>query len=331
MPKHADRSGANEAAEPLRAPESSTGAAGVTAVVVAYNSAQHLSSLGRSLVSGTLVPTRMLVVDNASVDSTVTSARSAGFEVYETGSNNGFGAGCNAGLRVATTEYVLFCNPDVRPSPCALERLHATLASAPTAAIAGAVLDDQTYARSFSKISANVLSFVPGTFQHMVQRLLRNVAVGQREGPVVVDYAVGAFILCRADALHAVGGFDERFFLYSEEEDLSRRLGECGWQTLLVPPATAAHAFSTSSDGIDRAVMSPFRFHSLYWYYRKYHSRLYAELARCAIAVCVTVDRAYRAVSRRPQVYGSRAAFAAFRSIAAVRRDLARHPPRRDT
>ena len=283
MHRHTARSGANEMDGLLRPSESNTETAGVTAVVVTYNSAHHLARLGRSLASGTLVPARTLVVDNASVDNTVASARSAGFEVYETGSNDGFGAGCNAGLCVAATEYVLFCNPDVRPSSDALERLHAALASMPIAAIAGAVLDDQTYARRFSRISANVLSFVPGTFQHLVQRLLRNVPVDQREKPVVVDYTVGAFILCRAAALHSVGGFDERFFLYSEEEDLCRRLSERGWQTLLVPTATAGHALSTSSDGIDKAVMSPFRLHSLYWYYRRYHSRLYAEFARCPV------------------------------------------------
>jgi GT2 family glycosyltransferase len=299
-------------------------ASGVTAIIVTHNSAQHLASLASNLGSGRLTPTRTLVIDNGSMDNTVMTALSVGLDVCELGANYGFGAGCNAGLDVTATEYVLFCNPDVRPSPDALKRLRATLASDPKAAIAGALLDDQMHARRFSRISTNILSFIPGALQRSVQRLLHNHAIDPCQEPIAVDYAVGAFILCRTEALRSVGGFDERFFLYSEEEDLSRRLSDQGWRTLLVAAATATHAASTSSDGIDKAAMAPFRFHSLYWYYRRYHPRVYAEFARCALAICVTVDRSYRAARRRRQVYGPGTASAAFRSIDTVRSALQR-------
>ena len=300
--------------------DSSTRTAGVTAVVVSHNSARHLSALGHALASGSLVPDRMLVVDNASVDDTVTRARLAGFDVHETGSNDGFGAGCNTGLRAASTEFVLFCNPDVRPTPSALERLLATLANTATAAIAGAALDQPPRARRFSRVTGNVWSLLPGWLQRQVPRLGGSLAVDQSKDQIVVDFAVGAFILCRVAALRSVGGFDESLFLYSEEEDLSRRLGKRGWQTLLVPSAIVAHAPGTSSEGVDRTVMGAFYFHSLYWYYRRYHSRPYAEFARCALSLCVMIDRTYRALTRQQQVYGLRTVTAPFRSTDALRR-----------
>ena len=210
----------------------------VTAIVVTHNSARHLEALGRALVGGSLAPTRMLAVDNASVDDTVARARSAGFEVIERSRNDGFGAGCNAGWRTATTEFVLFCNPDVRPSSTALERLATTLMCTPGAAIAGAGLGEDVQARRFSSITTNFAGFLPKRLQGPVRRLAQNVPIDQSEVQVVVDYAEGAFVLCRVAALRSVNGFDERFFLYCEEEDLSRRLGERGWQTLLVPSAT---------------------------------------------------------------------------------------------
>ena len=105
----------------------------------------------------------------------------------------------------------------------------------------------------------------------------RSIPVDRGADWLTVDYATGAFILCRVSAMHSVGGFDESFFLYCEEEDLARRLRELGWQTLLVPSAVGAHEHSTSSEGVDQAVMAPFYFHSLYRYYRRYHSRGYAE------------------------------------------------------
>src|ERR1700686_513662 len=199
--------------------------ADVTVVIVTYNSARHIEALGRGLASSFLSPRRMLVVDNASTDDTVIRARSAGFEVLERGSNDGFGTACNVGLREASTEFVLFCNPDVRPSSQALDRLLAALVDNPTAAIAGGALDEPVRARRFARITSDIWVFLPGWLQRHLRRFGRDVPVDQSQDYVIVDYAIGAFILCRVAPLLLVNGFDERFFLYSEEEDLSGRLG----------------------------------------------------------------------------------------------------------
>jgi N-acetylglucosaminyl-diphospho-decaprenol L-rhamnosyltransferase len=219
----------------------------------------------------------MLVVDNLSVDDTVGRAREAGFDVLETAANDGFGAGCNAGLRVLDTEFVLFCNPDVRPSGSALEQLLAALADAPDAAVAGAVLDGDGGPRRFSRISTNVAGFLPTERLARLRGLRGRPAACPGEGHIVADYVVGAFVLCRVEALRRVAGFDEGFFLYFEEEDLSRRLSQRGWQTLLVPAAAVSHEQRGSSERFGAAAMAPFFTHSLYRYYRKYHSRAYAE------------------------------------------------------
>lgn len=295
------------------------GAAEVTVVVVTYNSARHLEALGCALAFGPLPPIRMLAVDNASTDDTVVRAKSTGFEVLETGSNDGFGAACNFGLRAASTEFVLFCNPDVRPSPDALGRLVAALIDNPTAAIAGVAFDEPYLARRFSRITGGIWIFLPTSLQRSLRHFGIEVPIDPTSEQVVVDYVVGAFMLCRVAALRLVDGFDERFFLYCEEEDLCRRLGEIGWQTLLVPTARAMHEKSTSSEGTDGKAMAPFLLHSLYWYYRKYHTRIYAEFARCVLSVCVVIDKAYRAVAHKEQAYGHGTARAPFRSIKSLR------------
>lgn len=301
----------------------------VTSVVVTYNSARHLETLGCVLVSGPLLPRRMLAVDNASTDDTVLRAKSAGFEVLETGSNDGFGAACNVGLHAASTEFVLFCNPDVRPSPDALGRLATALIDNPTAAIAGVAFAKPNLARRFSRITGNIWMFLPTWLQRPLKRVGIEVPIDPTSEQVVVDYVVGAFMLCRASALRLVDGFDERFFLYCEEEDLCRRLGENGWQTLLVPAARATHETSTSSEGTDGKAMAPFLFHSLYWYYRKYHTRIYAECARCVLLVCVVIDKGYRAITRKEHAYGPGTARAPFRSINALRSENNQRAARR--
>jgi GT2 family glycosyltransferase len=293
----------------------------ITLVVVTHNSARHIPAFALALSQSSLAPTRSLVVDNASTDDSAARAEAAGFAVCATGSNEGFGAACNLGLNMASTELILFCNPDVRPSPDALERLALTLARNPSAAVAGAAFEDRVEGRRFSRITGDVVGFIPHRLRSRVERFGCQLPVDSSQDQVVVDYAVGAYLLCRVAALRSVGGFDERFFLYSEEEDLCRRLGEAGWQTLLVPSARVIHEGTTSSEGVDKAVMSSFRFHSLYWYYRRYHSRGYAELARCMFAICVMTDRIYRTLVRRRQVYSAGAAVASFRSVAAIRCD----------
>jgi N-acetylglucosaminyl-diphospho-decaprenol L-rhamnosyltransferase len=291
----------------------------VTAVVVSYNSAHHLPKLGQTLAAGTLVPDRMLVVDNASTDDTVTRGRSAGFEVHEAGRNDGFGAACNVAMRMTTTEFVLFCNPDVSPSSHALELLVAALRETPTAAIAGVSFDQQFLARRFSRITGDIWIFLPAWLQRPLRHFGIEMPVDPTKEQIVVDYVVGAFMLCRVAALRSVGGFDERFFLYCEEEDLSRRLGKRGWMTLFVPSAVVHHKHSTSSKDVDGTVMAQFLFHSLYWYYRKYHSRTYAEFARCVHSTCVIVDRWYRALTHQQQAYGPRTARAPFYSTHKLR------------
>jgi N-acetylglucosaminyl-diphospho-decaprenol L-rhamnosyltransferase len=293
--------------------------ADITAVAVTYNSARHLAALGRALASATLVPTRMLVVDNASSDDSVDRARTAGFDVLEMESNQGFGAGCNAGLNASSSEFVLFCNPDVEPSPNALKRLFDALRTTPTAAIAGASLRHPVEARRFSRLPDNLWYFIPAPLKHRLNRFKPTLTVDVSMTHVVVDFAEGAFILCRSAALRSVRGFDESFFLYSEEEDLARRLGARGWQTILAPSATVGHGHSESSDGVGKPLMEPFRLHSLYWYYRRYHPRLYAELARDTLAICVLIDRAYRALTGKDQLYCAGAAIAAFRSTDALK------------
>jgi GT2 family glycosyltransferase len=287
----------------------------VSVVVVTHNSGHHLARLGVALAASRYPLERILVIDNASRDDTIKQAYENGFQVHETGGNLGFGAACNVALKEIATDLVLFCNPDVTPSPDALDRLVDELSSIPNAAVAGVAFDRPCYARRYSHVSSDLWSFLPGFLQRGLGRFANEVSVAPMQRHVIVDYVVGAFMLCRTSVIVALGGFDERFFLYSEEEDLCRRLAQSGWRTLFVPAVSVSHAHSTSSRGVDGAIMAPFRFHSLYRYYRKHHGRLYAECARAALAICVIADRNYRILTRREQAYGQGTAVAMFRGV----------------
>ena len=287
-------------------PESPTAPLDLTVVVVTYHS-DHLigQCLDRLLAAG-LDREGVVVVDNASADDTVAVARSRGVAVVETGRNAGFGAACNAGLERARTPFVAFANPDIAIGRDDLLRVVQALREDPRAGAAGPLLGHgPASVRRFSTIASDLVGFAPRPLARLVRPLARDVALApaQLGAPVAVDYAEGAFLACRTEAVRAVGGFDERFFLYSEEEDLCRRLGSAGWRTLVVPTARAGHVRTTSSKGASPSTLARHRMRSRYLYYRKHRSRPYAEAARAALGVALLLDRALRGALRRPPAY----------------------------
>ena len=98
----------------------------------------------------------------------------------------------------------------------------------------------------------------------------RNVVVDEAirggEQSVVVDWLSGACMLARRDALDAVGGFDERFFLYWEDADLCRRLRGRGSHVRYAPGAVAIHRVGQSSRTARASSIRAFH-ESAYLYY----------------------------------------------------------------
>ena len=101
----------------------------------------------------------------------------------------------------------------------------------------------------------------------------RNVVVDAAlrggEESVVVDWLSGACMLARREALDAVHGFDERFFLYWEDADLCRRLRVRGYHVRYVPGATAIHRVGQSSRTARASAIRAFH-ESAYLYYSRH-------------------------------------------------------------
>ena len=104
---------------------------------------------------------------------------------------------------------------------------------------------------------------------------------------------MAAALLLRREALDEVGLFDEEFFIYSEETDLSRRLRRAGWRTQYFPHVTVVHHESQFSAGIpERRINEMWRGRHRYW--RKHHSAAAAEIA----ALCMGAQYAARSLLR---------------------------------
>jgi GT2 family glycosyltransferase len=138
------------------------------------------------------------------------------------------------------------------------------------------------------------------------------------------DWLVGAAMLCRRTALEAVrtseGPFDERFFMYSEELDLCRRLRLEEWRVVYVPEAVVIHYEGKSSDQASAARHIHFNT-SKVQYYAKWYDEPWPELLRryllLEFRVQTSIERAKLLLHRNPELRRRR--IAAYQQVIASR------------
>jgi GT2 family glycosyltransferase len=154
----------------------------------------------------------------------------------------GFGANHNAALVHCDTEYFCVLNPDIafvdNPFPRLLDALNAsTLAfAAPLIVNPGGGVEDS--ARHFP---------TPLSLLLRLARLRDGRFPVTGTATVRPDWIAGMFMLFRADAFRAIGGFDERFFLYCEDMDICARLRHAGADFALCPAVRVVHDARRSS------------------------------------------------------------------------------------
>jgi hypothetical protein len=212
-----------------------------TIVIVSYNTRELLRRCLASLrehAPGYPV----VVVDNASADGSAATVAAEFPEVrlLRNERNVGFGAANNRALRDADTELTMLLNSDTRLESDVVDALAQTLDRHPRAAAVGCRL---------VSIDGSTQASVR-CFPSAMHSLRRAVGIGdplpERIAPV--DAVDGAAVLLRTEAFRAVGGFDERFFLYAEDVDLCYRLSRAGWQVLYDPSVSLTHVGSGSAE-----------------------------------------------------------------------------------
>ena len=250
------------------------------AILVNYNAGAELERALRSISDElTSHAWEGVVVDNASTDGSAAAADAWGahVRVIPNTENVGFARGVNQGLAATDAPYVLIMNPDCRLMAGAMGTLHTVLDAHAQCAIVGPrILNPDGSVQGSARGDPDMLTGLFGR-RGVLRRIMpflpvarRNVVVDEaiRSGQEssVVDWLSGACMLARRDALAAVHGFDERFFLYWEDADLCRRLRGCGYHVRYVPGATAIHRVGQSSRTARASAIRAFH-ESAYLYY----------------------------------------------------------------
>jgi GT2 family glycosyltransferase len=230
-------------------------------VIVNWNSGPYLSRALASIQEAEPPQARVntIVVDNCSSDESLELANQCGLKatIVVNTVNRGFAAACNQGASMGTGEYVLFMNPDLELNSESLStpldfmrrdadqhiaicgirlvdahgRLTASCARFPTAAT--------LIARCFALDRILPAHFPPHFLTEAELRASRPV-----------DQVIGAFFLVRRKAFEALDRFDERFFMYYEELDLSYRAARGGYSSYYLSEAHATHYGGRSTTAV---------------------------------------------------------------------------------
>jgi GT2 family glycosyltransferase len=269
--------------------------------VVTFNTADLTAdALRRALDSSLGCDLRLLVHDNASTDDTVAviERRVPEADVERCDANLGFAAGMNRLLARSDAPWFLALNSDAWPEAGAIDSLLAAASADPRIAAVAPRLErpDGTLEYSthpFPSVSTAALTAMGVVHGPVARRRLISPAWSHDEARDV-DWAVGAALLMRRSAVEAVGGFDERFFMYAEDLEWCWRARQAGWRIIFEPGAVVRHVGNASGSRNYGSRRTHAYVHNTYRFYRATHGRVSTVLLRvfhAAGAVRLWVDR----------------------------------------
>ena len=257
----------------------------------------------------------VIVVDNASSDGSAEMVRRDFPQVrlLANSTNRGFTGGNNDGLRLASRPWVFFLNPDTVPHGDALDRMLAYLETHSDVGVVGPQLrygdgSLQSSRRRFPTLATAFFESTPLAWHWPAERNRWARRYQMADVPAdraqEVDWLVGAALLTRQEVMAQVGGFDEGYFMYSEELDWQRRVKQAGWKIVYLPEAVITHYEGKSSEQATGARHIRFN-RSKVRYFRKYYGPLQTELLRLSLLAMFGFEWALEAAK---YIFGSQRA-----------------------
>ena len=174
----------------------------------------------------------LYIIDNASDDNTVTLIQKSfpDIIIIKNKQNIGFGAAHNIAINLCDSDYHIIMNPDISVKPYCINRLINFMdANNEVAAARPKILNSDETLQELPLITPKFKYLFARRFENKF-RFCRNLANEYTmanntfDGIKNIEFCSGCFMFCRTKVLKALGGFDERYFMYFEDADLSRMI-----------------------------------------------------------------------------------------------------------
>lgn len=235
-------------------------------------------------------PAEVIVVDNNAQArlKPVLKKKFPTVRYVNSGANIGFGPANNVGAKAARGKYFFFLNPDTEMVSGAIEALADFLDENPRVGVVAPTLFDREGQR-YPDQGTGQLNPLTGLASHSILHTLwpNNPIATQYFGrgrdltqPQQVAVVPGTALMVRRSVYEKVGGFDERFFIYFEENDLCRRIAQAGWQMWIIPTAQIRHIWhaATTAAKYNRIFRE-----SRFKYFEKYYGVVVALLVEAGM------------------------------------------------
>lgn len=267
----------------------------ISIIIVSYNTRQILAECLNSVIQQTQgLSYEIIVIDNASVDGSVEMLRQEfpGIIVKDNRENRGFSSANNQGIAIARGDFVFFLNPDTILLNNAAKLMMEFIETQKDAGFVGPALyyQDGRYQPSIGVFSSPLhVLYLYMPFTGFIHNLYYKYLFS-KDKIRNVDWLCGAALLVRRAVLQKVGGFDENFFMYSEEEDLCLRMKKNGYRLFYFPAAKIIHLKGQSS--LDRKSQSNHNFWvSKIKFFKKHYSASQIALFKSAFILVIKIKK----------------------------------------
>lgn len=228
-------------------------------IIVSYNVADLIGACLASVAASRDIVPEVFVIDNASQDGSAHVVREAfpSVRLIANSANRGFGAANNQALPECTGRYIVLLNPDTTVEPESFRNMVEFMDAHPNVGLAGPKVLNPDGTRQDS-VSARY----PGH---------RYGAADLGSLPGEIACVLGACHIVRTELMQRIGGFDEDFFLYGEDQDLCLRIRKQGYEIGFIADAVIMHHGGQSERNTLPAEVVRKKVRAEYVFYRKHY------------------------------------------------------------
>lgn len=209
----------------------------LTIVIVCYDS----STLIKKNLSK-IINFKTVIIDNSNCKKTFNLIKKfPNIRYFAPKQNLGYGSGNNLGVSLSSTTYILILNPDILIDIDSIKILYESFFKYKDAGILAPALYDE---KSIRKSNGSVSYLKRNLFFKNHSKYFNK----QADGDTCYDYVIGAALLFKKKFFEQIGGFDQNFFMYFEDNDICDRVYKNRKSVIEIPSSKMIHLQGKSSD-----------------------------------------------------------------------------------